>query len=357
MEPEYRVTKYRRDLGEAPALGLPYNKLGSTSDTLDLALDTSVIGQESRITGLPLFLTVQYSDARINLTHTDLDENRKTLSARFRIGADDEEVREWLRNGPDSLVVRYDSSQLALGRYRPVEVLNDGRTTGLSIANLADIVDKDSLSTAELNVWGFDVFEYGVATPERTGDIYELLYASVIGMMKAKAVSILKDEILAEDIAHNIWLRVLENSPESTGGSFLSYVITAAKNEAFKVQQKRQMDNVPSEYEDEKDEDIFRVRQIRSPAQFLVASTENVRDQSPLPDEVAIEGEMWDRFGGVLSFTSPFLRAALELRVRDGHSFKDVGATLGITDDAAQKRVDRAREYLRNWQNYILCND
>ena len=70
-------------------------------------------------------------------------------------------------------------------------------------------------------------------------------------------------------------------------------------------------------------------------------------DSETDPERIILRREMEEGVRDVLARMSPRNRRALVLRVYDGLSFREVGAALGITDEAARSQLSRARAQFR----------
>ncbi len=153
---------------------------------------------------------------------------------------------------------------------------------------------------------------------------FEKLYLRYRGLMLSRAYEILLDAQLAEDAVHNAFLRLLRNlskldrvdRPETKG-----YVMIVLENTAKTMYSKRKKQKISQLDENFPEKgDIQRDTEIKLTAQL---AAEKIYE---LPDKY---------------------RDVLVLRYINELSDKEIASALAISDTAARKRLQRARERLR----------
>ena len=135
----------------------------------------------------------------------------------------------------------------------------------------------------------------------------------------AVARQILSDSALAEDAAQEAFLRVVRKRQQyQPDKRFSSWFYTILRNIC---------------------RDMLRKQTRQRALVREVAARQTANDTGP-PTDSSDELEL-------LRILSPEARAVVDLRVAQGLSFRDVAAALGISEEAAKKRAQRALKQLR----------
>lgn len=159
---------------------------------------------------------------------------------------------------------------------------------------------------------------------ENDKDKFEKIYRKYSALMLSRAYDILRDRGLAEDAAHNAFVRILKNLDklkEVESLSTKSYVMTVLENVAKTMYVKRSKQKI---YElDEalpNNSDVERDTEIRLTAENLAGKI------AELPEKY---------------------REIIVLKFLNGLDDGEVASSLGISSAAVRKRLQRAREKLR----------
>ena len=155
-------------------------------------------------------------------------------------------------------------------------------------------------------------------------DKFEKIYLLYRGLMLSRAYDILRDRQLAEDAVHNAFLRILKNIKklnDSQSPSTKSYVMVVLENVAKTMYAKRKKEKVYELSENiPEDFDVQRDTEIKLTAEAVAEKL------TLLPDKY---------------------RDVLLLKFINGLNDKEIALSLGISDSAARKRLQRAREKLK----------
>jgi RNA polymerase sigma-70 factor (ECF subfamily) len=167
-------------------------------------------------------------------------------------------------------------------------------------------------------------FYLALAQDENDRDKFEQIYIKYRRLMLSAAYKILGDAELSEDAVHNAFMRILNNLGklgEVDSPRTRSYVVIVAENVAKTMYMQRRrtvsledeelpgsVDDVASEYED------------KSSAEYVAA----------------VIARMPEKYGAVLI-----------LKYLNGLGDREIASSLGLSDAAVRKRLQRAREMLK----------
>lgn len=158
---------------------------------------------------------------------------------------------------------------------------------------------------------------------EEQEDKFEKIYLLYRGLMLSRAYDILRDSQLAEDAVHSAFLRILKNikklsEPQSPATK--SYVMVVLENVAKTMYAKR------------KKEKVFEL-------------SENIPENSDVQRDTEIKLTAEDIAEKITLLPDKY-RDILILKFINGLNDKEIALSLGISDSAARKRLQRAREKL-----------
>lgn len=158
---------------------------------------------------------------------------------------------------------------------------------------------------------------------ENEKDKFEKIYMNYRGLMLSRAFEILKDRQLAEDAAQNAFVRLLNNLDKVDDASSTktkAYVMVILENVAKSMYVKRSKQKIY-----ELDENIPNTSNIERETENKITAEAAAEKIAELPEKY---------------------RSVLVLRFFNDLSDKDIASTLGISQSAVRKRIQRAREKL-----------
>lgn len=137
----------------------------------------------------------------------------------------------------------------------------------------------------------------------------------------------------AEDVVQETFLRAYRTFDRyESRSSFGTWLHRIAANYAIDLLRARQR---------------FRRHQEAGDGQEQPSLLERLPASSPLPDRLAVDGEVRQRVGGALKLLTPQERAAFVLRHFEGQSIETIGSTLGLAPSATKHSIFRAVQKLR----------
>jgi RNA polymerase sigma-70 factor (ECF subfamily) len=148
-------------------------------------------------------------------------------------------------------------------------------------------------------------------------DAFEQIVAFYIRPALVVARRILSDETLAEDAVQESFLKVIRKREQYIAGSpFSCWFYAIVRNVCLDMQRKR-----------------FRRKELLENAAASIERRKSRTEISGAPE--------------LLNLLASHERDVLVLRIVHGLGFRDVAAALGITEEAAKKRAQRALKRLR----------
>lgn len=157
------------------------------------------------------------------------------------------------------------------------------------------------------------------------------LYESYRKLMHYAAKRILGDDSLAEEAVQEAFLRIAKNFGKVSGAdqsATKKFVLIITENAAKTLYRRESRHISDREYPEDMD----------AAAGALQAAE----------DPTAAEAETWDAVGRILQMPE-LQQNVLFLHTVYGFSYREIAALLDISESAARKRVERAREDLKEW--------
>lgn len=157
------------------------------------------------------------------------------------------------------------------------------------------------------------------------------LYESYRKLMHYAAKRILGDDSLAEEAVQEAFLRIAKNFGKVSGAdqsATKKFVLIITENAAKTLYRRESRHISGREYPEDMD----------AAAGALQAAE----------DPTAAEAETWDAVGRILQMPD-LQQNVLFLHAVYGFSYREIAALLDISESAARKRVERAREDLKEW--------
>lgn len=157
------------------------------------------------------------------------------------------------------------------------------------------------------------------------------LYESYRKLMHYAAKRILGDDSLAEEAVQEAFLRIAKNFgkvSDADQSATKKFVLIITENAAKTLYRRESRHISDREYPEDMD----------AAAGALQAAE----------DPTAAEAETWDAVGRILQMPE-LQQNVLFLHTVYGFSYREIAALLDISESAARKRVERAREDLKEW--------
>lgn len=157
------------------------------------------------------------------------------------------------------------------------------------------------------------------------------LYERYSKLMHYAAKRILGDDSLAEEAVQEAFLRIAKNFgkvSDADQSATKKFVLIITENAAKTLYRRESRHISDREYPEDMD----------AAAGALQAAK----------DPTAAEAETWDAVGHILQMPE-LQQNVLFLHTVYGFSYREIAALLGISEPAARKRVERAREDLKEW--------
>lgn len=157
------------------------------------------------------------------------------------------------------------------------------------------------------------------------------LYESYRKLMHYAAKRILGDDSLAEEAVQEAFLRIAKNFGKVSGAdqsATKKFVLIITENAAKTLYRRESRHISGREYPED----------MEAAAGALQAAG----------DSTAAEAETWDAVGRILQMPE-LQQNVLFLHAVYGFSYREIAALLDISESAARKRVERAREDLKEW--------
>ena len=159
-------------------------------------------------------------------------------------------------------------------------------------------------------------------------DVFESLYNTYRTLMYRKAMGILRDEMLAEDAVSEAFLRIYKNMDKIDGVTTprtASFVVTIVKNTALTILSRENSKRGELSLDDEDAPDAVDPESLEDFALSKITTQEIFALMNRLPEEQ---------------------RAVFVMRFAHDMTMKGIAQTLGITENNAAVRLNRARNAL-----------
>lgn len=156
----------------------------------------------------------------------------------------------------------------------------------------------------------------------RDGSMIDVLYNRYADKVYRKCLSFVKDEASAEDLAHDVFIKILLNLSSFSGKSkFSSWVYSVTYN--FCIDHLRRKQRYRMEFLDE------------SPSTTNIADVDSIEDLSHIKS---------DRLKLLMEKIKAEEKMILLMKYADGMSIKEIQETLNISESAVKMRLKRAKE-------------
>ncbi|AWW28780.1 RNA polymerase sigma-70 factor [Echinicola strongylocentroti] len=155
--------------------------------------------------------------------------------------------------------------------------------------------------------------------PKATDEIYRYYRIPIIRF----AVSILKDEIEAENIFHEVFLKMISRRDKiNPSMNFSSYIITAVKNEVF---------------------DYF--NRVKKDQQLKEQFWNNIQKHS-VDDQVEKEAHL-EQLEKLVGQLSPKRKRVLEMNIFEKKSYQEIANELAISINTVKNQLIKAKALIR----------
>lgn len=160
-------------------------------------------------------------------------------------------------------------------------------------------------------------------------DKFEEIYNHYKYTMLYVAKSIVKDHLLAEDVVHDSFIKIIEvldKVNDISCSKTKGFIVTIVRNKS-----------------------IDYIRKIKQESNTSLEEVEfSLQDDDPIPLDKLINEEGYNKLLEYIDELDEKYRAAIELKYIHGYSEKEISKILDITEKNANIRIYRARKMLIN---------
>lgn len=157
----------------------------------------------------------------------------------------------------------------------------------------------------------------------------ERLYDKYKNVVLARATSILKDKMLAEDAVSETFARVsrvVDKVDEDVECKAMSFLLTTCRNVAIDISNKNKKER---------------------PSDFAETEPFNEPVYENNPENIVISSETYEIIIAAIGELKPIYKDVIVFSCVHELTCRETAAVLGITPEAAEKRIQRAKKILR----------
>ncbi len=165
----------------------------------------------------------------------------------------------------------------------------------------------------------------------RDGDLesFNQLIETYQGQVYGVALRMVRNQAQAEDLSQETFISAYRNLNQYRGGSFRSWLMRIARNatlDAIRKSQRRPADSLEEN---------------------IVSLQTELVSHEPMPDEVALTGELGDQIKSVLGELHPDQQMAVLLIDVEGYSYEEASEAMAVSVGTVKSRLSRARTRMR----------